>query len=99
MHEKERISSHALPRRPATGWNEYMKRKCAQLGASSLTCRSFLEMLQYSVGTTCSVDATLIKRPAGWGEVIEWRIGGVEELTHPLSTHPLTNLPLPFSGL
>ena len=59
MHEKERTSSHAPHRSPATGLGEYTKRKCAQLGTSSLTCRSPNEMLQYFCGTTCSVDATL----------------------------------------
>ena len=44
-------------------------------------------------GTTCSVDATLIKRPAGEGEVLEWRIGGVEELICRLPHSPTLNSP------
>ena len=43
--KKERISFHALHRSPGTGKYEYMKRKCAQLGASSLTCRSYFEIV------------------------------------------------------
>ena len=100
IHEKERTSSHALDRSPTTGLPEYMKRRCAQPDASSLTCRSGIVLWWYSGRTTCSADATLIMRPAGEGEVLEWRIGGVEELIcrlpHSLSTHPLS---FPFSGL
>ena len=57
--KKSAFPIHALHRSPATGLDEYTKRKCAQLDASPLTCRSSNEMLQYSCGTTCSVDATL----------------------------------------
>ena len=35
---------HALTRSPTKGLYEYTKRKCAQLGASLLTCRSYSEM-------------------------------------------------------
>jgi hypothetical protein len=59
MHEKERISTHALLGSPATGLSEYMKRKCAQMGASPLTCRSLNEMLQFSEERLVSVDAEI----------------------------------------
>ena len=61
MHEKERTfpfmhSTVALPQ----AITEYMKRKCAQLGTSLLTCRSVIRKLwKYFGRTTCSVDATL----------------------------------------
>ena len=83
---------HSSKARPKAR-SENMKRQCAQLDASSLTCRSGIVLWWYSGRTTCSADATLIMRPAGEGEVLEWRIGGVKELICRLPHSPTLNSP------
>ena len=44
---------------------EYTKRKCAQLGASSLTCCSIQKFWSYFARTACSVDATFFNAVGG----------------------------------
>ena len=43
--KKSALPLRALPRSPSTGKSEYMKRKCAHMGAPPLTCRSDFEMV------------------------------------------------------
>ena len=45
IHEKSACSIHALTRSPSKAQHECRKKQCAQLDASSLTCRSCLKCL------------------------------------------------------
>ena len=69
MHKKSAIFSYALSRSPTKGLCEYMKRKCAHMGASPLTHTvRTMKNWSYFRRTVCSVDATLSNAVGGGSE-------------------------------
>ena len=64
MHEKERISSRALLQSPTKGPDRIHEKKMRPTRRISTYMPFYPKYWSYFAGTTCSVDATLIKRPA-----------------------------------